>query len=45
MKYEKPEVVRVASAIDAVQNPNDKQALSSHDDDSYCSINAYAADE
>jgi hypothetical protein len=46
MKYEKPEVVRVASALEAVQNPTDKGPTTSIDTDhDACSVDAYAADE
>jgi hypothetical protein len=45
MKYEKPEVVRVASAIEAVQNPSDKGPIVVLENDTYCSPAAYAANE
>jgi hypothetical protein len=45
VKYEKPEVVRVASAIEAVQNHSNKEVKESFDGSDYCSTNAYAADE
>ena len=45
MKYEKPEVVRVASALEAVQDVINKNATTSTDTYEHCSTNAYAADE
>jgi hypothetical protein len=45
MRYEKPEVVRVASALEAVQNHMDKGPTTANDGDEPCSASAYAADE
>ena len=45
MKYEKPEVVRLASAIDAIQNPSDKGPIETNDNPLECSLLAYSADE
>jgi hypothetical protein len=45
MKYEKPEVVRVASALAAVQNTSDKGPTTSNDLEEPCTASAYAADE
>ena len=46
MKYEKPEVLLVSSALTSVRNQNDKSEVDSLDGEQLpCSIAAYAADE
>jgi hypothetical protein len=45
MKYEKPELVRIASALEAVQNLSDKTQTTAFDGSHDCSATAYAADE
>jgi len=45
MQYEKPEVIRLASAVQAVQNPTDKQIHQVLDSSQLASATAYAADE
>jgi|HubBroStandDraft_1064217.scaffolds.fasta_scaffold1824502_1 hypothetical protein len=45
MKYEKPEVQLIGSAIDVVQNPADKNSIESEDAVTRCSELAYPADE
>ena len=45
MKYEKPEVRPLGSAIDVVQNPLHKNVDQAEDSKTICSLLAYAADE
>lgn len=48
MKYDKPEVVRLLSAVNAIQNPNDKSEtdiIDGANPPQYASVGAYAADE
>ena len=46
MKYEKPEVLLLSSALTAVRNPVDKSEADALDSEPHvCSIAAYAADE
>lgn len=45
MKYEKPVVVRLASATEAIQHPIDKGPQESNDNPLECSLLAYPADE
>jgi len=46
MKYEKPEVLLLSSALTTVRNPADKSELDVLDSEPHtCSIAAYAADE
>lgn len=45
MKYEKPVVVRLASATEAIQHPSDKGPQEANDNPLECSLLAYPADE
>lgn len=48
MKYSKPEVVRLVSAVNSIQNPSDKSETDIVDGANppqYASVGAYAADE
>lgn len=46
MKYEKPEVLMLSSAVSSIQNPSDKSECDVLDSvPHYASIAAYAADE
>jgi hypothetical protein len=45
MKYQKPQLVRLAAAIKAVQNPMNKEIYQQLDGSSLASATAYAADE
>jgi hypothetical protein len=46
MKYQKPEVMLLTSALKAVQHPADKSVHEAIDSEpALCSLDAYAADE
>lgn len=48
MKYSKPEVIPLVSAVKAIQNPNDKtetDIVDGANPPQYASVAAYAADE
>lgn len=45
MRYQKPEILRLAAAIEAVQNPQNKTIEQVLDDTQLASAHAYSADE
>ena len=44
MKYEKPEIAVIGSAVQAVQDSTSKKSLS-NDDNNLTTVSAYSADE